>query len=430
MRAVVLALMSNYKQVIDYLYSLRNHGSSYGIDRMRSLMHELGDPHRSFPIIHVAGTNGKGSVCAMLEILYRKSGYKTALYTSPHLIELGERIQVNRTCLSEQGILGKAEALRPIADKLAKKQPMLKASFFEFITAMAFQHFAEQGVDIACIETGLGGRLDATNVVQPELSIITTISLDHTDLLGDSIEKIAFEKGGIIKPKKPVLLGNIEPTAEAILRSLANERGSPVYSIHDRFKNKALRPHTNLSGDYQRWNAATAIYATEILSKKFPLQPSDGLCNVNWPGRWQITQFQGKTLIFDATHNAEGCQQLVEQLEQLSNKPIVITGALGEERGKALIKSLAPYACELYVVAPNDERATSPEFLISCLPQNLPYTPKRSFIPELFPSVGHCAVGQKGDTILITGSIQLIGEIQQRLTTNKAICLSKLQDKI
>ena len=135
-------------------------------------------------------------------------------------------------------------------------------------------------------------------------------------------------------------------------------------------------------------------------------------------------------MIFDATHNAEGCQQLVEQLEQLSNKPIVITGALGEERGKALIKSLAPYACELYVVAPNDERATSPEFLISCLPQNLPYTPKRSFISELFPSVGHCTVGQKGDTILITGSIQLIGEIQQRLTTNKAICLSKIQDKI
>ena len=430
MRAVALALMINYKQVIDYLYSLRNDGSSYGIDRMRSIMHELGDPHRSFPIIHVAGTNGKGSVCAMLEILYRKSGYKTALFTSPHLIELGERIQVNRTCLSEQGLLKKAEVLRPIADKLAEKQPTLKASFFEFITAMAFQHFAEQAVDIACIETGLGGRLDATNVVQPELSIITTISLDHTNLLGDSIEKIAFEKGGIIKPKKPVLLGNVEPNAETILRSLANERGSPVYSIHDRFKNKALRPHTNLSGDYQRWNAATAIYATEILSEKFPVQPSDALCNVNWPGRWQITHFQGKTLIFDATHNAEGCKQLVEQLEQLSNKPIIIAGALGEDRGKTLIKSLAPYACELYVVAPNDERATSPEFLISCLPQNLSYTPKRSFISELFPSVRHCAVGKKGDTILITGSIQLIGEVQQRLTTKKAICLSKLQDKI
>ncbi|MEC7487940.1 MAG: folylpolyglutamate synthase/dihydrofolate synthase family protein [Verrucomicrobiota bacterium] len=422
--------MSNYKQAINYLYSLRNNGSSYGIDRMHSIMHELGDPQKSFPIIHVAGTNGKGSVCAMLEILYRESGYKTALFTSPHLINLGERIQVNRTCLSEQDLLKKTEVLRPIADKLALGKPTLKVSFFEFITAMAFKHFAEKNVDIACIETGLGGRLDATNVVQPELSIITTISLDHTDLLGDSIEKIAFEKGGIIKPKKPVLIGNVAPSAEAILRSLAKERDSPVYSIHDRYKNPALRPHTNLSGDYQRWNAATAIYATEILSEKFPLQPSDALSNVDWPGRWQVTDFQGKTLIFDTTHNAEGCQQLIEQLKQLTKKPIVIAGALGEDRGKTIMKALSPYVSELYLVAPNDERAASTNFLISCLPQKLPYTPKRSLISELFPSVGHCAVGQKGDTILITGSIQLIGEIQQRLTKNKARCLSNLQDKI
>ncbi|MCH2035569.1 MAG: bifunctional folylpolyglutamate synthase/dihydrofolate synthase [Puniceicoccaceae bacterium] len=422
--------MSNYKQVVDYLYSLRSNGSSYGIERMQNLMHGLGDPQKSFPVIHVAGTNGKGSVCAMLEILYRENGYKTALFTSPHLIDLGERIQVNRTCLSEQDLLKKAEALRPIVDKLAQKRPPLKISFFEFITAMAFKHFAEQNVDIACIETGLGGRLDATNVVEPELSIITTISLDHTDLLGESIEKIAFEKGGIIKPQRPVLLGNVEPVAEDILRSLANERGSPVYSVHDRFKNAALRPQTNLSGNFQRWNAATAIFATEILSKNYPLQPSEALSKVDWPGRWQVTNLHGKTLIFDATHNAEGCQQLVGQLEQLPNKPIVITGALGEDRGKNLIETLAPYACELYVVAPNDERAASTDFLISCLPKKLPYAPKRSFVSKLFPSEGRCTVGHKGDTILITGSIQLIGEIQQRLMTKKANCLSNFQDKI
>ena len=417
-------------QILDYLYSLRNHGSNYGIDRMRGLIAAVGEPHKNFPVIHVAGTNGKGSVCAMLESLYRSNGYKTGLFTSPHLVHLGERIQVDRTPLNEEALLKQAEALRVIATALGNRNPELSPSFFEFVAALALQHFATSEVDIACIETGLGGRLDATNIVDPELSIITTISLDHTELLGDSIEVIAVEKGGIIKPGKPVLLGNVVPTAETILRALAEERGSPVYHVAERFPDPKQRPTPNLAGDCQRWNAATAIYATELLAERFPIQSTASLQQIDWPGRWQTIELADKTLILDATHNAEGCQQLIENLEQLPSPPIIVAGTLGEERGRSLMQTVAPYAHELYLVAPQQERAVSPKFLRGCLPKDLHYPIREAQLPELFPAPQQCAIGDHGATIVATGSLYLIGEILERLGYGSTTRLGHLQDKI
>ena len=191
--------MQNYGRIRDYLYSLKHKGSKYGIDRMRLFAEQLGQPQLKFPCIHVAGTNGKGSTCSMLEAIYRANGYKTGLYSSPHLIRQGERVQVNREILDEADIVAYTERLRPIADALGAADADDHPSFFEFMTAMAFLRFAEAEVDIALIETGLGGRLDATNVVDPELSIITSISLDHVEQLGDTLTAIASEKAGIIK---------------------------------------------------------------------------------------------------------------------------------------------------------------------------------------------------------------------------------------
>ena len=179
--------MPDYADILDYLYALKNRGSRYGIERMHLLCEALGHPEQKFPVIHVAGTNGKGSVCAMLEAMYRDNGYKVGFFSSPHLVHLGERVQVDRQMLSELEIVRYIEQLRPIAAELGKSDPNLHPTFFEFIAAMAFLRFAGASVDIACIETGLGGRLDATNVVDPELSIITTISLDHCDILGLSL---------------------------------------------------------------------------------------------------------------------------------------------------------------------------------------------------------------------------------------------------
>lgn len=419
---------SHYTRIREYLYSLKNTGSKYGIDRMRLLVEALGHPEKKFPLIHVAGTNGKGSVCAILEALYRTNGYKTGFFSSPHLVHLGERAQVNRQILTESGIISYTEQLRPIATKLGKNDPDCHPSFFEFMAAMAFMRFATEQVDIACIETGLGGRLDATNVVDPELSIITTVSLDHTELLGDSIEIIAREKAGIIKPGKPVLIGRLPEDAEAVVRKIAAERGSTVYALRDRFPDESTLPTTNLAGSFQRWNAALALYATELLADRFPIKSTAGLQRIDWPGRWQHIQLQDRTLILDATHNPEGAQMLEENLSKLESKPIIVAGTLGEDRGRSLMEVIAPYAKELHLVEPNQPRATSTTFLESCLPAEHDFEVKHNTLEQIIPAPQTCSLGNAGDTIVLTGSLYLIGEVLERLQASQPTELGSLQD--
>jgi dihydrofolate synthase / folylpolyglutamate synthase len=429
--------MQDYERIRDYLYSLKHQGSKYGIDRMRLLVQQLGQPQQKFPCIHVAGTNGKGSTCSMLEAIYRANGYKTGLYSSPHLIRQGERVQVNRQILNESEIVAYTERLRPIADELAAVDNENHPSFFEFMTAMAFLRFAEVKVDIALIETGLGGRLDATNVVEPELSIITSISLDHVEQLGNSLTAIASEKAGIIKPGKPVIIGRLPAEAEAVIRQVAAERGCRVHSVVEHYPELPQLPQTNLAGSFQRWNAAAAELASELLSKRFPVDPSkcsNALQSVQWPGRWQLLKLlqPKRTLILDATHNPEGAVYLAENLkklvEQSGQKPIIIAGTLGEERGRKLMQTIAPYATELHLLAPQQSRATATEFLADCLPPERDFTVQHAELQDLFPAVGQCTVGAAGDTILVTGSIYLIGEVLERLSYTTPLRQGMLQD--
>lgn len=195
------------KDLFEYLYSLRNQGSSYGIERMELLLQKIGREVLTFPVIHVAGTNGKGSTCAMLDSIYRANGYKVGLFSSPHLVDLGERVRVNGEILSHNKLLDHIQVLKPLAEEIDKEFPGMHPSFFEMMTAVAFCEFSAEKVDLVVLETGLGGRLDSTNVVHPEISVITTISLDHSHILGDTIEQIAYEKAGIIKKGCPVLTG-------------------------------------------------------------------------------------------------------------------------------------------------------------------------------------------------------------------------------
>ena len=409
--------MDSFDATRDYLYGLKNRGSKYGIDRMRHFVEALGHPQEKYPLIHVAGTNGKGSVCAMLESLYRANGYKTGLFSSPHLVHLGERAQVNRQILGEEGIVRFTEQLRPIAAELGKEDEDLHPTFFEFIAAMAFLRFASEEVDIALIETGLGGRLDATNVVDPELSIITSISFDHMELLGDTLAKIASEKAGIIKPGKPVVMGCLPPEAEEVIRATAKERGCKFYPVQERFTEDSL-PETNLSGEFQRWNAAVAVLVTEILAERFPLKSTEGLTQVDWPGRWQKMEHAGRTLILDATHNPEGAEALkgnLERLAQAEGKPIIIAGTLGEDRGRSLMEAVSPFARELYLLQPNQDRSTPTQFLESCLPKDRNFEVHHSDVNTLFRPDGAGSLGQAGDTIVVTGSIYLIGEVLERI---------------
>ncbi len=425
-----------YAAVQEYLFSLKAKGLKFGIDRMRVLGEALGHPERHYPVLHIAGTNGKGSVSAMLDAILHAGGWQTGLYTSPHLVKLGERVQVNRQLLTEAEITAYVDELRPVAAQVAREAADDHPSFFEFMTAMAFLQFARRRVDVAVVEVGLGGRLDATNVVQPEVTAITSIGFDHCDMLGDRLELIAAEKAGIIKPGRPVVIGRMPAEAEAIIRAIAAERHAPVISVRAEFGEAIDRyPRTILEGDYQRWNAATATLVARQLPARWRLDDgaiARGLMQANWPGRWQKMAVGGRPLILDASHNPEGAQVLDANLARLvaetGRKPVIVTGALGEFRARALLEVIGRHAREIHLAIPHQARACSFAELEHCLPANFGGRVSHTTVAEAFPSPDRCTIGGGEDTVVVTGSIYLIGEVFERLEPGRGTGEGRLQD--
>lgn len=420
--------------VCDWLYALRNKGSKLGLERMQAFAEALDNPQQSYPTIHVAGSNGKGSVCAMLAGGFQKAGYKVGLFTSPHLVHLGERIQINRESLSIHAIGMYVDLLKPIADRLAAFGSEDYPTFFEFMTLMAFEHFKRGKVDIAIIETGLGGRLDATNILVPEVSVITSIALEHTDILGKSLAAIAREKSGIIKPKTAVVIGHCPAEAELVIRICAKEQMAPLLSVREVFgENLAHYPKTNLEGEYQQINAATALLAFQTLQKQFPIEKDtleSALQEVYWPGRWQHWSLQGhKELILDTAHNVEGASMLRKNLNALGKPIIAIIGILGEERAAAILEAVACYAQTLVLVQPNQPRALTSTVLQSFIPEGFQGNVIHSTVKASFPAKDCCVYGRSGDTLLVTGSIYLVGEVMALLSGAQADTVS-LQDKL
>ena len=427
---------ADYTAVQDYLFSLKAKGVKYGIDRMNSWLGALGHPETKTPVIHITGTNGKGSTAAMLEAIFRTSGWRTGLYTSPHLVRLGERVQVNRELLSELEITNYTRELKPIAEAVSHDNPDDHPSFFEFMTAMAFYQFARKKCDIAMIEVGLGGRLDATNVVIPDIAVITSVSLDHCEMLGDTIDKIAAEKAGIIKPGRPVVIGNLPPSAERVVREIASARNAPVHSIRESFgANLEHCPTTNLEGEYQRWNAATAFLVAKLMSPRWKLSDeviSRGLQQVNWPGRWQRMTVGGRKLVLDASHNPEGAQALDTNLRSLiaetGRPPVVVTGVLGTARARPLMETICRYVHEIHLVMPQQARACTFEQLEALVPPNYTGIIRRGTVAEIFPGADRCDVGGVSDVVLVTGSIYLLGEVLARLEPQRGPSEGRLQD--
>ena len=392
---------------------------------MQRFIDVLDRPDRSYPVIHIAGTNGKGSTAAMLEQIFRSAGYKTGLFTSPHLVYLGERIQVNRVPVTPDQIKSLIGELDIQAALIGKENADNHPTFFEFMAAMAMVHFKHETVDVAIIETGLGGRLDATNVVDPLVSVITSIGLDHTEILGESIEEIAGEKAGIIKPGRTVILGRVPEGASDVMKQVATERCAPLMSVEEKYGDSLEDyPETNLHGTFQRWNAATAVTTCEYLEDRFPgikAVSKSALQQVEWAGRWQIVKLPcGRTLILDATHNPEGSRFLDENLEhlesELGRKPWVIAGTLGVMRAQYLIPVASRHAKGLYLVEPAQPRSAGFDVLRSYIPADVSLPVEDSSIDQLFPGKGICTVGEPGDTIVVTGSIYLLGEVLERLS--------------
>ena len=383
----------------------------------------IGHPERAVPCIHIAGTNGKGSVAAMLESILRTAGFRTGLYTSPHLVHVGERVQVDRQPLSDAEFVRYVHELRPVAERIAAADSDLAPTFFEYMTAMAFLQFARKRCDFAVLEVGLGGRLDATNVVTPEVCVITSIGLDHCELLGDTLPQIAAEKAGIIKPGVPVVIGRMPREAEKVIRVTAAQIGAPLISVGERYAQSVDGlPRTNLEGEYQRWNAATVTLTAEVLALRVPITRElveRGLQNVTWPGRWQRVRVGGRAVILDASHNPEGAETLEQNLSRLvaetGCRPVVITGILGPARAKPLIEAICRHAAEVHFVVPHQPRACRFDELESLVPATYAGRVVRDDISRLFPEPGQCAIGSPDQVVVVTGSIYLMGEVMARL---------------
>lgn len=428
-----------YADAREWLFSLKAGGVKFGIDRMRQFAAALGNPERKVPMVHVAGTNGKGSVSAMLESILRGAGLRTGLYTSPHLVRLGERVQVDRVLLSGRAIVDYVGELKPIVERLGRLDAEGRPSFFELMTGMAFLEFFRRACDVGIIETGLGGRLDATNILEaPRVSVITSIGVDHCEFLGNEIGSIAREKAGIIKTGGRVVLGRMPAEAEEVIRRLAAERGAEVRSVREEFgENLENYPETNLGGDFQRWNAATALLAAACLRlEKFEFLRERALAalqGVEWAGRWQRVELDGGLLVLDAAHNAEGAAVLDENLRQLvertGERPVVVTGVLGGERARALLAVVARWAGEIILVVPNQERACGFAEMEKILEESgTKVKVRRGRVEDLFAH-GVCRVTAACRVpVVVTGSIYLLGEVLALLEPERGAGEGLLQD--
>jgi len=397
-----------YAEAIQFLYSLQMFGSQFGLDRALRLAELAGNPQDQLRFIHVAGTNGKGSTCAMLESIYRAAGIRVGLYTSPHLVSFRERIQINRELISEEDIaLLVIEAQRWLKEFSQDNHP----TFFEVVTVMALRYFAERKCELVIWETGLGGRLDATNIVTPLASVITNVQFDHEKWLGNTLEEITREKAGIIKPGVPVVTSAIDDSVVRGIRETAERQAAPLHLVTEPTVPRAL----SLRGEHQQMNAALAVKTVEVLSGAMPVPATAirvGLESVQWPGRFQILKRGAQTIILDGAHNPAGAAALAATIEnQRFPSSTLIIGILEDKNWREVCQILAPLAARI-VAAPvaSDRKALPEDLAVACRAVN----PQAEVI-AVSSVVEAMAKTQLDPFLIVAGSLYLIGEVLELL---------------
>lgn len=375
----------NYKEALDYIHSVNWTFCKPGLERITALCDALGNPQTGMRFVHVAGTNGKGSFCAMTAAILKSAGYKVGLFTSPYIKTFNERMMIDGEMISEQELADLTAYVRPIADAMADKP-----TEFELITAIALLYFRRHNCDVVVLEAGMGGRLDSTNVIrEPLLSVITGIALDHTAFLGDTVEKIAAEKAGIIKDGRPVLYGGEDAAAGRVIADTAAERGSAFHTVDyaaltvsradlsgatldfGAYKDVKL----NLLGTYQPRNAAVVLTAVDILRAEGLTIPDtavrEGLATVVWRGRFELLA-DHPPVIFDGAHNAQGIAAAVDGIRHYfgSQKVYVMTGVLQDKDYVAIAQTLATVAGRAFVLTPDNPRALAGEEYAALLESN------------------------------------------------------------
>jgi dihydrofolate synthase/folylpolyglutamate synthase len=387
-----------YKHALAWLYSLQRFGIKLGLENIRRLLTEQHVDLRDRTVIHVAGTNGKGSVCAMIDSMLRAQNYRTGLFTSPHLITFRERIRVNGEMISEDAV---ANGLTTIRDLVHGWDP--HPTFFEVTTALALKYFYEAKIDIVILETGLGGRLDATNAIQSDVSVITPIDFDHEKWLGKSLREIASEKAGIIKPNVPVVCGPQRPEAEEVIRARAAECEAPLQFVNDSYQ----RTPVGLSGEYQKQNAALAIAA--LRAAKIDIDDSSiarGLATVDWPARFQRWNDR---IVIDGAHNPAAAHVVAQTWRESfgDQRASLILAILSDKDLRGICEALAPIAAYIFLPKIRSERAADPHQIADVFSS---ITPELQYSATVSIADAIALARTKPNPILLTGSLHFAGE--------------------
>ena len=426
---------------LTWLFARQRFGVKPGLERVRALLNRLGDPQGAFDVVLVGGTNGKGSCSSTLASILTLSGRRTGLFTSPHLTRFGERFLVDGVEPLEGDLLESLAAVRPHAEALA-------ATFFEIVTALACLLFARAEVDIAVIEVGLGGRFDATNALSPRLSIITNVALDHTDILGDTVAKIAADKAGIMRPETPTLTGaedNALGDALTVLKDAAGTLGAPLWALgrDTTYDLKAdardqgwsglsievgsplgrVQVTTPLLGLHQAPNVALAVVAAQVLGVSGAVLAA-GAAQTRWPGRLEPIRARGRTFLLDGAHNPQAAQALAHALQALGVAPAkLVFGVSADKEVVEIVRVLEPSISEVIVTrARLSPRSASPEKLAAywSVPTVVADTPRAAL------NTAHART-RSGEVVVVAGSLYLVGEIRPLLTGETAEAFERLQ---
>lgn len=429
-----------YQECLDKIYKLGRFGIKLELDTILHILTALNTPQKNYHMIHVAGTNGKGSTATYIASILQMAGFKTGLYTSPHLVKFNERISINGKPISNDQVVDAYEAVHAV-DKGKRN-----ATFFEIATAMGFYHFSKAAVDWAVIETGMGGRFDATNVISPKVSVITNLSIEHTDYLGKTIKALAWEKGGIIKQDTPVVIGVSQPSGRSVIQQIAEETSSDLYIYKKDFSirknpNQDTYAYTGLNngfrhlikplpGDHQKENLSLALAACELIFEK--VKPTDnqsvfneslvqkGLLLAKWPGRLEHVR-QNPLVIIDGAHNLMAARVLGKYLSStLKNKNLtLVLGILDDKPYEKMLKSLVPCARHIIITKAKINRSLDP-LILKQAAQRFTTCPV-TIIEDVKQAVAHAIDTSKPeDAICIAGSLYVAGEAKEKFDNDLA----------
>jgi dihydrofolate synthase/folylpolyglutamate synthase len=418
---------NSYHRCLKNMYGLQRFGIKLGLSTIRKILSGMGNPQDMYNCIHVAGTNGKGSVASSLASILNHAGYKAGLYTSPHLVHFNERIQINNRPISNSNVVASYNAIKNAHH--GEREP----TFFEFATVMAFFEFARQKVDWAVIETGMGGRLDATNIIRPRVSIITNISVEHREYLGNTLEQISGEKAGIIKSRRPVITGIRQKKALAVIENKAAEKSAPLFRLGKDFKVRRTVSgtfsyhgieanwqglQTGLSGSHQVDNAALVLAACEILNQSGANLSLDhikaGLIKNRWPGRLEIVSVKPR-IILDGAHNFMAARNLARFLSANYDKRKVtmVIGILDDKPYRAMLNCLLPTASQVILTRAKINRAMEPQKLEPIAKKIIP---RVTIIPDVKLALEHAIkTASPDDIICVAGSLYVVGEAKEAL---------------